>query len=180
MSGPLPVTLTLTPECYIGYIHDMYSTAFWTSTITPTIALDAQSLNGVPASQFVTNAQANQRNIMEVTSGNTAGTQTVTCIAEHLNKMLIWTPASTLSGKYQLTTAPFDTDGVNPEIEIFNNSSNQSIQIVLPTTTPASVLLSQWGYTRISPQGTAVIKFRRNNAGSYEFVLIGALTNINL
>ena len=157
----------------------MYTTSFWTSTVTPTIALDAQYLAGKPASDYLTSAQVNQRNILEVSTGSTAGTQTLTCTSDHLNKMLIWTPSTTLKGKYQLTTAPFTTAGVNPEIEIFNNSTLQAIEIVKPTTTPASVLLSRYGYTLIAPQGTAVIKFRRNNAGSYEFLLIGGLTNLS-
>lgn len=157
----------------------MFSTAYW-DAVTPTLTLNADTLNGKPASEYLTVAQVNQRNVLEVSTGSTAGTQTLTCSTDHLNKLLVWTPATSLSGIYQLTTAPFSTAGVYPEIEIYNNSTTQAILVQPPTTTPASTILSQWGYRRIAPQGTAVIKFRRNNAGSYEFLLVGALTNLNL
>lgn len=163
----------------------MFTTTFWQSSIVPdptnpTQALNAknaQYLGGYPASFFLTTAQTSQRNVMEVATSS--GSLTLTCVDTHLNKMLYWTPTNVTGHRYQLDIAPYVANpSAFPEIEIYNASSLQSIQIVAPTTTPASVLISRFGYTKISPQGTVVIKLRRNNAGSYEFLLIGALTNL--
>ncbi len=163
----------------------MFTTTFWQSSIVPdpsnpTQALNAknaQYLGGYPASFFLTTPQVSQRNVMEVATGT--GNVTLTCVNTHLNKLLYWTPGPVGGHQYQLDIAPYVANpSAFPEIEIYNSSALTSIQILAPTTTPASVLISRFGYTKIAPQGTVVIKLRRNNAGSYEFLLIGALTNL--
>jgi len=165
----------------------MYNNAYFQSTIIAdpddkTRALsarNAQYLGGYPASYFLTTAQTNQRSVLEISTTNTPDTSflIITCSDSHLNKLLVWTPAN-VSGThtYQLTTAPFDLNpDASPEIEIFNNSTLKSITVLPPT---GGTIISRYDYTKIAPGGTAIIKFRRKNGTAYEFLLIGALTNL--
>lgn len=165
----------------------MFANSYFQSTIIAdpedkTRALNARNalyLGGYPVSYFMTTAQTNQRSVVEVSTTNTPDVSylIITCSDSHLNKLLMWTPEN-VSGThtYQLTTAPFDLNPeASPEIEIFNNSTLKSITVLPPA---GGTIFSRYDYTKIAPGGTAIIKFRRKNGTVYEFLLIGALTNL--